>query len=215
MSLPSSSRRHRLPQLLGLGLSAAALAGLVHLESVWAHADAGPDEALAADELDALDELDEEEDDEAVELAPVLAAAEPGRLADAEAPATGTPAGTAAAPQAAMMLADASIPAATAAPAAAAVAVVAVEADAEILPQGPALVVVPDLEGMNLRQARKTLKAVGLKLSARDTYNDKIPRDEWWDYEVRRQKIEPGAEVVPGTWVRVKARFEAPAVMGY
>jgi len=79
----------------------------------------------------------------------------------------------------------------------------------------PALVVVPDLTGMRLRSARRELRALGLRIRVRDSYNDTIPRDYWSDYKVRKQRIEPGTEVTPGAKIRLVARERYRVSQGY
>ena len=57
---PSYPRHHRVFRHAGLGVSAAALAGLVQLQSVWAHPDEG-DVGLAAQTVDERDDVLEPE----------------------------------------------------------------------------------------------------------------------------------------------------------
>jgi hypothetical protein len=184
-------RNHRFLRLAGLGLSAAALAGLVHLQSVWAHADVQAETDLAAsdffDELE-LDELELEADQfEAEALAEVDAL----EAAQAKAVALTAVAMAPTATEVRVALAPAPAP------------IVVAAAVVEV----PALVAVPNLGGMSLRAARKELKALGLRMSVRDRYNDRVARDEWSFYKVRGQKIDPGTEVEPGSRVRVKAKI--------
>lgn len=97
-------------------------------------------------------------------------------------------------------------------------AMAAIDAAEAMMPIGPPLpppVAVPNIEGMDLRNAREQLAAVGLKLAVRDTYGDKVPRDEWSDYQVRRQQVEAGTEVAPGSTVKVKAAYRNGHAMGY
>jgi len=92
----------------------------------------------------------------------------------------------------------------------------AVEAVAmPIAPPAPVLVAVPDIEGMSLRKAKKQLAAVGLKLAVRDEYGEKIPREYWGEYKVRKQKLDAGTEVEAGATVKVKARVRMNYAMGY
>jgi len=79
----------------------------------------------------------------------------------------------------------------------------------------PTLVVVPDLTGMRLRTARRELRALGLRMRVRDSYNDTIPRDYWSEYKVRKQRIEPGTEVIPGAKIRLVARERYRVSQGY
>ena len=197
----------RLRRILGLSLSGAALVGLIYFEGASARAEADELDEVAeayeqaqveADELDE-DELDENELDEA-ELNVVPTAIAPSGPAPAEKVAHSTaPASdaTLAAANDTVAVAIADLPAAQ--------------------PTEPTitLVTVPDLDGLSLYKARKQLKALGLKLSVRDEYKEKLPREYWGGYRVRKQKIEPGAEVKPGTTVRVRARMKRSYSMGY
>lgn len=184
----------RLHRALALGLSGAALAGLVYFEGMSARASAEEaaveaaeaDEALE-DELE-LDDVDELEND-VREVKPVSTAPSGPAIAVAT-PTDGR-------------LAMAGLPAVDAA------------AAMPVAPPAPALVAVPDIEGMSLRKAKKALAAAGLKLSVRDEYGWKIPREYWSDYKVRSQKIDAGAEVEAGSTVKVKARMKMSAAMGY
>ncbi|MCA9712550.1 MAG: PASTA domain-containing protein [Myxococcales bacterium] len=207
MSLPASFRR-RSVHVLGLGLSAAALAGLVHLQSVWAQEDQQTDaDAEVWDETELEAEGTAEAEDALEEAAEALSAT-PDSSASAAA-ATPTPAPASVATEAMpVRLADAS-------------AVASVEAAVETSTEATApvevavLVAVPDLAGMSLYKARKELKALGLKMSVRDAYNDRLPREYWTGYKVRSQKVEPGTEVEPGSRIGVKARLKRSYAMGY
>jgi PASTA domain len=194
-----SSRLHR---VLGLGLSGAALVGLIYFEGMSARAEAGAglqESLVEVDESDELDELDEtvdsEEDGAGINVpAPVMVALPPAGAAPEAASPTTSPA------PAQLAMADLGAVEATAMP---------------TEPPVPTLVAVPDIEGMSLRKARKQLKALGLKLSVRDGYNEKIPREYWGEYRVRTQKTEAGTEVEPGATVKVKARMLQRYAMGY
>ncbi len=206
-------RRRRLPHLLGIGVSAVALAGLFQLQSVWAQSDLEADEDPMAEELEAelaaefeaeaLEELEELEATAKVAATPVVARAPV--VAPAPAAIVGAKAVTAA-----TVLAKAE-----AATEASASADAATETEAtEILPEVAALVAVPDLSGLSLRKARKQLKEAGLKMSARDG-SYRIPWQEWRYYKVRKQKTEPGTMVEPGTRIRIKAREKFVYSQGY
>lgn len=82
-------------------------------------------------------------------------------------------------------------------------------------PEAPTTAIVPDLSGKSVRAARKQLKALGLRMVVRDRYNDKISRDEWGAYKIRRQKTEAGTEVELGSRVRLKARMRRSFAKGY
>lgn len=152
----------------GLGLSGAALAGLIYFEGLSTRAE----EWWVEDDVDDLAAFTADDADE------------PGIVARAP-------------------VAEATV-----------VAVAEVEVAAPE-PLGPALVVVPDIERMGVREATKRLAAVGLKLAVRDDYGNKIPRMVWGSYEVRTQKIEAGTEVAPGSTVKAKAREIVRYAAGY
>jgi hypothetical protein len=101
-------------------------------------------------------------------------------------------------------VADAPIPATDSAPA---------EHDAST--DAPTTVAVPELVGLRLRPAVRELKAAGLRVSVRDEYGERVPVVAWGDYEVEGQKFEPGTEVEPGTWVRMKVVMDANFAEGY
>ncbi len=198
-----SSTRRRLPQLLGLGISAVALVGLVQLQSVWAQADRDADD-LTAEEL-AEEAAEEAAEQEAAEQAPVVQAAPAPKSPSPAAAADTAPAKAEPAP----MIAKAEVTVDAVADAAA-----AAETEAEIIPDTPALVAVPDLAKMGLRKARKQLKEAGLKLVARDG-SYRISRDEYRYYRVRKQQVAPGTMVEPGTRIKVKARMRYSYAQGY
>lgn len=196
----------RLRRALGLGLSGAALVGLIYFEGMAARAEAGAAEEGFAevDEIEAEDAAEAEADVEAAGInvpRPVAVAIPPSgatpvtEAASAEAPAEGTRLAMA-------MVADGTMVAGAA-------------ADMPTEPPAPALVAVPDIEGMSLRKARKQLAAAGLKMSVRDGYNEKIPREYWGEYRVRTQKIAADTEVEPGATVQVKARMIQRYAQGY
>lgn len=187
----------RLHRALALGLSGAALAGLVYFEGMSARAGT-EDEIVEAAEADEVleDELDDEVEavessENDVQQAKPVSTAPSG---PAVAAAVATPA------DGRLAMAD----------------VAAVEAAAmPIAPPAPALVAVPDIEGMSLRKAKKQLAAVGLKLAVRDEYGEKIPREYWGEYKVRKQRVDAGTEVEAGATVKVKARVRMSYAMGY
>lgn len=195
----------RLHRALGLGLSGAALVGLVYFEGMSARAE--------AEEADAMEEVEEAEAALELEEAEVDVEAEAEDVAENDVltanPVPLPPSGPAAAPVE---------PAASPAPGQLAMATVA-GADAEtampIAPPAPALVAVPDIEGMSLRKAKRQLAAVGLKLSVRDDYGEKIPREYWSEYKVRKQRLDAGTEVEAGSTVKVKARMRMRYAQGY
>jgi len=73
----------------------------------------------------------------------------------------------------------------------------------------------PDLAGMKLRQARRELKAAGLRLVVRDEYGGTIDPDDVSRYVVRGQTIEPGTVVAPGSWVRLVVGERWRSAQGY
>jgi hypothetical protein len=186
----------RLHRALGLGLSGLALVGLVYFEGASARAEA--DDSVAEGSSDEAElELEELEADET-----------PENKVPERNPVALPPSGPAASPaQPATAPVDGRLAMATLA-----------EADSAALPvapPAPALVAVPDIEGMSLRKAKKQLAAVGLKLSVRDEYGDKIPREYWSEYKVRKQKLDPGTELAAGSTVKVKARMRMRYAQGY
>jgi hypothetical protein len=197
----------RLHRALGLGLSGLALVGLVYFEGMTARAEA--EDVVEADdvadeaelELDALADEDEDADAEADEstknLVPEVIAMPPPPSGPAA-----SPADPAASPI------DGRLAMATTAELDAAAAM-------PVPPPAPALVAVPDIEGMSLRKAKKQLAAVGLELSVRDEYGDKIPREYWNQYKVRKQKLDAGTELAAGSTVKVKARMRMRYAQGY
>jgi hypothetical protein len=192
----------RLHRALGLGLSGAALVGLVYFEGMSARAEA--EEADAVEEVEVGLELDEAEVEEEIE------AEDPAENDVLGAnPVALPPSGPAAAPaEPAASPVEGRLAMAAVAGAEAGVAM-------PIAPPAPALVAVPDIEGMSLRKAKKQLAAVGLKLSVRDEYGEKIPREYWSEYKVRKQRLDAGAEVEAGSTVKVKARMRMRYAQGY
>jgi hypothetical protein len=196
----------RLHRALGLGLSGVALVGLVYFEGMSAHAeaeDAAEVELAVEAALELEDVAEEAEDVEEADENDVLPA-NPVAL-----PPSGPAAQPAASPaQPAASPADAQLAMASIAGADAAAAM-------PVAPPAPALVAVPDIEGMSLRKAKKQLAAVGLELSVRDAYGEKIPREYWSEYKVRKQRVDAGTEVEAGSTVKVKARYRQRYAMGY
>jgi len=189
----------RLRRALGLGLSGVALVGLFYFEGMSAQAEAGLDEAV--EEVDEA-EIDEAEVDEALDDVDALDEAENGvrEATVATAAPSGVPSPAAVADGRLAMADLTKVDAAAAMP---------------IAPPAPALVAVPDISGMSLRKAKKQLAAVGLKLSVRDEYGEKIPREFWSEYKVRKQKLDAGTEVEAGSTVKVKARMRMRYAQGY
>ncbi len=186
------SRRVR--RALGLGLSGVALVGLVYFEGMSARAEA--DDAAEVELEDVAEDVEDVEE------------ADENDVLDAN-PVALPPSGPAASPaQPAASPADGQLAMAT-------VADLDVAAAMPIAPPAPALVAVPDIEGMSLRKAKKQLAAVGLKLSVRDAYGEKIPREYWSEYKVRTQRVDAGTEVEAGSTVKVKARYRQRYAMGY
>jgi hypothetical protein len=205
----------RLRRALGLGLSGAALVGLIYFEGLSARAEASAEASLA----DEAEDLEVEAGEAAVEEAAVEEAAVDEAAVEGERARDGE--GLATARDAAKVEPVILPPSGAARPEAAAADQLAVATIADaaaampVAPPAPALVVVPDIEGMSLRKAKKQLAAVGLALSVRDEYGEKIPRDYWGEYKVRTQKLDAGTEVAPGSTVKVKARMRMRYAMGY
>lgn len=192
----------RLHRALGLGLSGLALVGLVYFEGMSARAEA--EDAVEAEDLAAELEAEVEEAEDADEADEAAKNVVPEAMPMPPPPSG--PAASQAEPTASptdgrlAMAATAELDAAAAMP---------------VAPPAPALVAVPDIEGMSLRKAKKQLAAVGLKLAVRDEYGDKIPREYWNEYKVRTQKLDAGTEVAAGSTVKVKARMRMRYAQGY
>ena len=73
----------------------------------------------------------------------------------------------------------------------------------------------PDFVGMRLPAARKQAKALGIKLSVRDEYGERVPGDVAYQYTVRKQDVTAGSAVTAGTTVTLRARMRAAYAMGY
>lgn len=181
------------------------MAGLVYFEGMSARAGTEEDlvEAAEADEV-LEDELDDEVDAAENDVQEAPSSVEPipvSARVDAVAPSGPAVVAAVATPvDGRLAMAD----------------LAAVEAAAmPIAPPAPALVAVPDIEGMSLRKAKKQLAAVGLKLAVRDEYGEKIPREYWSEYKVRKQRVDAGTEVEAGATVKVKARIRMNYAMGY
>jgi hypothetical protein len=193
----------RLHRALGLGLSGLALVGLVYFEGMSARAEAedvveAEDVADEAElELDALADEDADADAATKNLVP-----EPIPMPPPPSGPAASPAEPAASPT------DGRLAMAT-------TTALDVAAAMPVSPPAPALVAVPDIEGMSLRKAKKQLAAVGLKLSVRDEYGEKIPREYWGEYKVRKQKLDAGTELAAGSTVKVKARMRMRYAQGY
>jgi hypothetical protein len=195
----------RLPRALGLGLSGLALVGLVYFEGMSARAEA--EDVVEAEDLadEAELELDALADDEDADADAEEASK---NLVPESLPMPPPPSGPAP-----------SLAGPAASPTDGRLAMVTTELDAAaampVSPPAPVLVAVPDIEGMSLRKAKKQLAAVGLKLSVRDEYGDKIPREYWSEYKVRKQKLDAGTELAAGSTVKVKARMRMRYAQGY
>ncbi|MEM7151469.1 MAG: PASTA domain-containing protein [Myxococcota bacterium] len=188
MSLHRTAPTHRrIHHVLGLGVSGAALAGLIYVESVSASTDA----PLPEPEIEVTESTTTTQP--ASRAVPTVAALDVG---------------TAAAPVA---VAVAPVPAT-----ATATAPMAVATTAAANTQVAAMVTMPDVVGMKVNEARRELKKLGLVMTVRDSYNDKIPIEYQRDYKVRRQAVDAGTALSEGTWVRVGARQRRMRLpMGY
>ncbi|MEM6993062.1 MAG: PASTA domain-containing protein [Myxococcota bacterium] len=176
--------RGRLATILGLGVSVAALSGLIQLQNVWAHAEpAGDTVELEADETAVAPSGDE-------------------RVAQA-APPESTPVVVATIANPVPQVDDTGVEAHEPTP-----------ADARP-PEGPPRITVPDLTGTKIDVAVKTLRGLGLRVSIRDEYGDRVYVEEWQAYKVREQQIEPGTEVEPGSRVRLNAKYRPRFAKGY
>jgi len=71
---------------------------------------------------------------------------------------------------------------------------------------------VPDFKGKRLSVARREGRKLGLVISARDDYGQRVAADVAPYYRVRRQLTEAGALVDPGAAVEVRVReLESPS----
>jgi len=75
--------------------------------------------------------------------------------------------------------------------------------------------IMPDVVGMKLSEARKTLRALGVRVIATDPYGDVVAPDMAHFYKVRKQRIAIGATLEPGTKVRLVARELYSVSAGY
>jgi PASTA domain len=78
-----------------------------------------------------------------------------------------------------------------------------------------ALVTVPDWKGKRLSVARREARKLGLDVTGRTSDGDPVPADEASDYRVRKQLVEAGREVAPGTDVPVRVRMIVDTAEGY
>jgi hypothetical protein len=77
------------------------------------------------------------------------------------------------------------------------------------------LVMVPDWKGKRLSVVRREARKLGLNVKATDGIGDTIPADEASSYRVRKQLVEAGSEVEPGSDVPVRVRMVAEMAEGY
>jgi hypothetical protein len=89
------------------------------------------------------------------------------------------------------------------------------EVDAAVSAPVSALITMPDLEGMRMPEARSQLRALGLKVVARDEWADPIPRETARRHRVFKQSKPAGTELDRGTWVRITARERVRVAQGY
>jgi hypothetical protein len=75
--------------------------------------------------------------------------------------------------------------------------------------------VVPDLKGKRLSVARHEARKLGLVVTARDDYGERIDWDEARYYRVRRQLTMVGTSVAPGSAIEVRVRLMGEAASGY
>ena len=78
-----------------------------------------------------------------------------------------------------------------------------------------ALVTVPDWKGKRLSVARREARKLGLNVEATNGIGDTVPADEASSYRVRRQLVEAGREVEPGSDVPVRVRMIVETAEGY
>lgn len=171
----------------GLGVSAAALAGLVQLQSVWAHPDEG-DVGLAAQTVDERDDVLEPEQMLAIARTPAqISAAIAGMPAADHQPDTDEP------------------------------SEVSPKPPESPEPSKPETVAVPELTTLGVHKAVKALNKAGLKVRVRDEFGWRLPADEWRYYRVRSQKVEAGKDVLPGSRIALVVEWDPHklAAQGY
>jgi beta-lactam-binding protein with PASTA domain len=76
-------------------------------------------------------------------------------------------------------------------------------------------ILIPNVVGMRLHQARRAMKKAGLKVVIRDEFNERIAPEDRSLFKVRHQSLEAGTRVEPGGWVRLNARPRNFVAMGY
>ena len=78
-----------------------------------------------------------------------------------------------------------------------------------------AMVTLPDWKGKRLSVVRREARKLGLNVSAVDNTGYNVPSDEASSYRVRKQLVEAGSEVEPGSDVQLRVRVIAEAAEGY
>jgi hypothetical protein len=88
-------------------------------------------------------------------------------------------------------------------------------APAAVAAKSGTLVIVPDWKGKRLSMVRREARKLGLNVEATDGIGDTVPADEASSYRVRRQLVEAGREVEPGSDVPVRVRMIVETAEGY
>ncbi|HEY7370651.1 MAG TPA: PASTA domain-containing protein [Polyangia bacterium] len=78
-----------------------------------------------------------------------------------------------------------------------------------------ALVTVPDWKGKRLSVVRREARKLGLNVTGTTGDGDTVAAVEASDYRVRKQLVEAGSEVAPGTDIPVRVRMTVEAAEGY
>jgi hypothetical protein len=78
-----------------------------------------------------------------------------------------------------------------------------------------AMVTLPDWKGKRLSVVRREARKLGLNVSAMDGSGTNVLADEAYMYRVRKQLVEAGSEVEPGSDVPLRVRMTAEAAEGY
>ena len=78
-----------------------------------------------------------------------------------------------------------------------------------------AMVTVPDWKGKRLSVVRREARKLGLNVTGTTGGGDAVPAEEASDYRVRKQLVEAGSEVAPGTEVPVRVRMIVDTAEGY
>jgi hypothetical protein len=77
------------------------------------------------------------------------------------------------------------------------------------------MVTVPDWKGKRLSVVRREARKLGLNVTGTTGGGDAVRAEDAPDYRVRKQLVEAGSEVAPGTDIPVRVRMTVEAAEGY